>query len=316
MEAQGADVALDQTTTQLRGGVLRLGIGAAIPVIVGWEGTLAASPVPELREVAANLSTLRGHLASESFDPSEVSGLLSTLASQVRRVMATPYGLALALPLTQISLFLNSAAFVLAQQAGMQGGTSSGMGADAPGAPSTVRELEQTQAVDAPPDAVFAWLSDVSNLPKYLPPVIDASIQGPSSPGAPGQRVRTTLEYPGGEGTFEAEGYLAVYGNERRMEWGAEAGRDYSGWLEVAEDAARGSQVTVHLNFGERSVEAEQDSPEGRDPLQEGVTATLESIRRQIEEGSGKVEPPQPPPGAEPSTADNPAVVKDNPPNE
>jgi hypothetical protein len=39
----------------------------------------------------------------------------------------------------------------------------------------------------------------------------------------------------------------------------------------------------------------------------------LESIRRQIEEGSGKVEPPPPPPGVEPPTGGNPAVVDANP---
>ena len=49
--------------------------------------------------------------------------------------------------------------------------------------------------------------------------------------------------------------------DRRRMEWGAEVQRDYSGWLEVAEDADGQSQVTVHLNFGERSVEPEMREP-------------------------------------------------------
>ena len=71
----------------------------------------------------------------------------------------------------------------------------------------------------------------------------------------------------------------------------------------------------MHLNFGERSVEPEmrEQTPEVRDPLAEGIAATLESIRRQIEEGSGKLAPPPPPPGGEPPTAENPAVVDDNP---
>ena len=105
--------------------------------------------------------------------------------------------------------------------------------------------------------------------------------------------------------------------NRKRMEWGAEVERDYSGWLEVDDGADGESQVTVHLNFGERSVEPEmrEQTPEGRDPLAEGISATLESIRRQIEEGSGKVEPPLPPPGAEPTTGENPAVVDVDPPD-
>ena len=54
-------------------------------------------------------------------------------------------------------------------------------------------EYQQTQTISAPAGEVFAWLSDVGNLPKYLPPVTDASIEGPSAEGAPGQRLRATL---------------------------------------------------------------------------------------------------------------------------
>ena len=98
------------------------------------------------------------------------------------------------------------------------------------------QEYQQSQAIDAPPEEVFAWLSDVANLPEYLPPVVASSAEGPSVESVPGQRIRATLEYPGqDEGrTFDAEGYLAVDEAQRRMEWGAEAGRDYSGWLTVA----------------------------------------------------------------------------------
>ena len=179
-----------------------------------------------------------------------------------------------------------------------------------------VQEYEQSQAIDAPPDEVFDWLSDVDNLPKYLPPVIDSSVEGPSAEGVPGERIRTALEYPGGDGTFESEGYLSIDERERRMEWGAEAERDYSGWLTVANHGEGGSEVVVHLSFGERSAEPEieDQSPEGEHPMAEGISATLESIRRQIEEGSGKVETPPPPEDVEPSVEENPAVVDENPP--
>ena len=178
-----------------------------------------------------------------------------------------------------------------------------------------MKEYQQTQTIDASAGEVFAWLSDVNNLPQYLPPVVDASIEGPPAEGTPGQRIRATLEYPGGAGTFDAEGYFAVDEGRRRMEWGAEVQRDYSGWLEVAEGGEGQSQVTVHLSFGEHSVEPEmrEQAPAERDPLAEGIAATLESIRRQIEEGSGKVEPPPPPPGVELPSRENPAVVDDNP---
>ena len=178
------------------------------------------------------------------------------------------------------------------------------------------QEYEQSQAIDAPPGEVFAWLSDVGNLPKYLPPVVDSSVEGPSAEGVPGRRIRTTLEYPGkGVGTFDAEGYLAIDERERRMEWGAEEERDYLGWLTVANRGEGGSEVVVHLSFGERSAvpDIEERSPEGSDPLAEGISATLESIRRQIEEGSGKVETPAAPEGAELQLEENPAVVDQDP---
>jgi uncharacterized protein YndB with AHSA1/START domain len=177
-------------------------------------------------------------------------------------------------------------------------------------------EYQQTQTIGAPAGDVFAWLSYVSNLPKYLPPVTDASIEGASAEGAPGQRLRATLKYPNG-GSFDSEGYFSVDENARRMEWGAEVQRDYSGWLTVAEVDDSRSEVTVHLSFGPRSAEPEiqEEAPEGRDPLEEGISATLESIRRQIKEGAGKVQPPPPPPGSEPSTGENPAVVEERPPD-
>jgi ribosome-associated toxin RatA of RatAB toxin-antitoxin module len=176
-------------------------------------------------------------------------------------------------------------------------------------------EYEQTQAVSVPPDEAFAWLSDVGNLPEYLPPVTNASIEGSSEGDNPGQKVRTTLQYPGGEGSFDAEGYLAVDEGARRMEWGAETGRDYSGWFEVTPDGDR-SHVTVHLSFGERSVEPEMREETGgdEDPLADGISATLESIRRQLEERTGKVES-SPPPDADPQTGDIPGRRARHPPD-
>ncbi len=101
-------------------------------------------------------------------------------------------------------------------------------------------------------------------------------------------------------GEFESEGYFDVDAEARTMRWGAETGRDYSGRLTVAEAGEGQSEVTVHLSFGPRSVEGEiredsgEDSSEDRNPLEESPEATLRSIRRQIEEGGGKLPPPSP----------------------
>lgn len=157
-----------------------------------------------------------------------------------------------------------------------------------------MQEYEKTKQIQAPAGAVFAWLSDVGNLPHYLPPVKEAALSGPSSSDSPGeQKVWMRVEIPGHYET-EGEGYFSVDQDSRRMEWGAEWGRDYSGWITVTEDDRAKSTVTVHLSFGPRSVEEEQDSGSGSGSFEEGIEATLESIRRQIEEGSGKVDPSSP----------------------
>jgi hypothetical protein len=43
--------------------------------------------------------------------------------------------------------------------------------------------------------------------------------------------------------------------------------------------------------------------------LAEGISATLESIRRQVEEGSGKMDPSPTPLGTEPTIGENPIGV-------
>jgi uncharacterized membrane protein len=148
-------------------------------------------------------------------------------------------------------------------------------------------EYQQTASVNAPVDEVFAWVADAGNLPHYLPPIKEARLEGD------GDQVRLWGEIPD-QGEFESEGYFRVMEDQRRMEWGANVYRDYSGWLQVEPSGEAASEVTVHLSFGGASVEGQiqEQSSDERDPLEEGVEATLESIRRQIEEGSGKVDQP------------------------
>jgi hypothetical protein len=52
------------------------------------------------------------------------------------------------------------------------------------------------------------------------------------------------------------------------MKRGVEARGDNLGWLTVANRGKGGSEVVVHLSFGERSVELEMQerAPEGCDP--------------------------------------------------
>ena len=158
-------------------------------------------------------------------------------------------------------------------------------------------EHERSITIERDPADVFSWVSRVENRPHYLPPIKEAATEGLAEAVSTGEKVRMKGEIPD-RGEFEGEGYLSVDEEQRRMEWGAEIGREYSGWLTVSDAGQAGSgrsEVVVHLSFGETSQEPQiqEESSEERDPLEESLGATLESIRRQLEEGSGKEQPPQ-----------------------
>ncbi|WP_047863823.1 SRPBCC family protein [Rubrobacter aplysinae] len=153
-----------------------------------------------------------------------------------------------------------------------------------------MKEFRQERHIDRPPEEVFGWLENVNNLPKYLPPIKEASREG-----ANGDRLWLKGEIPD-RGEFENEGYIRTDEGTRTLEWGAEVSRDYSGRLEVHETSDGGSNVEVQLWFGPRTVEGEiqEESSGDRDPLEEGVSATLDSIQSQLEEGAGKQPQPSP----------------------
>jgi len=69
---------------------------------------------------------------------------------------------------------------------------------------------------------------------------------------------------------------------ERRMEWGAEAGRDYSRWLTVANHGEGGSEVVAHLSLGEcslRRFDTTSDTTEGATPRNIGQPSAKKRLR-------------------------------------
>ena len=149
--------------------------------------------------------------------------------------------------------------------------------------------------VDA--DRAFSYLSDVAHLPDYLPPITSAETTGE-------EEVRLVGEQPDGGG-FENTGYLRRGSGERTLEWGAEVSRTYSGHLSVEPVGDERSRVSVHLEFGPRSVEPElqEGTDDDTDATRQAVEATLETIRRRLEGEGGTPEPP-----AEPSEGANEAA--------
>ena len=118
---------------------------------------------------------------------------------------------------------------------------------------------EHTENVAAPADAVYAAISDLSNLPRFVP-------QMTAVRPASGDRVEVDARYEGreqhGEASFRADD------GERRIEWSAPSG--YHGWLKVDPDG-NGSRLTLFL-------ETRHGSERDHD-----ISATLDAIRMLVE---------------------------------
>lgn len=120
MEANETSSALDATVASLQGGVERLGIQAALPVIEDWEQRLAASGSPELTPVAENLGALRALLSADEVDQAAVGRLLATLGEQVQRVANDEeVQIEVADRLSQLSVLLSSEGESLSGEGGL-----------------------------------------------------------------------------------------------------------------------------------------------------------------------------------------------------
>jgi uncharacterized membrane protein len=118
---------------------------------------------------------------------------------------------------------------------------------------------EHTEHIAAPADAVYAAISDVANLPRFVPQLTGAR-------AVSGDRVEVDARYGGREQHGEAS--FRTDSAERRIEWGTPSG--YAGWMQVAEDGD-GSRLTLFLNTRHGS-ERDHD-----------VSATLDAIRMLVE---------------------------------
>lgn len=118
---------------------------------------------------------------------------------------------------------------------------------------------EHTEHVAAAPDAVYAAIADVGNLPRFVPQLTGVrQIEG--------DRVAVDARYEGheqhGEATFHADAA------ERRIEWSAASG--YRGSMRVEPDGD-GARLTLFL-----------DTPHGSE-RDHDVSATLDAIRMLVE---------------------------------
>ncbi len=147
-------------------------------------------------------------------------------------------------------------------------------------------EFEQSITVAAPADNLFDFLSNVSNVPQYLPTVKSAQPQQ-------GERIRTQGQ--SGDRSYDSDGHFRVDKQAQRIEWGSDGENDYGGWLQVQGDGESRSQVTVHIHFAPKPEMAQRMAERSpghsfESAMDEGISKTLESIKRICEGKGGKEE--------------------------
>lgn len=118
---------------------------------------------------------------------------------------------------------------------------------------------EHTEHVAAPPEAVYAAISDVNNLPRFVP-------QMTAVRRSEGDRVEVDARYEGRQQHGEAS--FSTDDDNHRIEWSAPSG--YHGWMKVDADGD-GSRLTLFLETRHAS-ESDHD-----------VAATLDAIRMLVE---------------------------------
>ena len=141
-------------------------------------------------------------------------------------------------------------------------------------------DYESSLSMGAGAQDVFDFVTDVRNLPKYLPTTKDAQPQG-------SDRVRVQGEAQGHR--YDSDGYLRSDPDAMRLEWGADEGY-YSGWMQI-EPEDQGSSVTVHISLKGKPPGADPDNAPDPDDIREGLRKGLESIRNHVEGIGGKKEP-------------------------
>jgi hypothetical protein len=147
-----------------------------------------------------------------------------------------------------------------------------------------VAEYERSRRIQASPDDVFAFVSNIGNLAAFVPTVIAAE---------PQEKGRVRIRGKVHERTYVDDGWFHVEDARRRVEWGSDE-RDYSGWLTVAGDDG-GTEVVAHLSLppyvSPTGAPISGELAEEPDPIEEGLEAALDSLRNLMEGRGGKEVP-------------------------
>lgn len=141
------------------------------------------------------------------------------------------------------------------------------------------REFEERIIIHAAPEAVFDFVADVRNMPRYLPTTRQAEPQQ-------GDRVRVQGEVAGHR--YDADGFLRIHRQRHRLEWGADE-HFYTGHLDVRPHGDDATEVTAHLTFKGYPHSDQHEGPSDAD-IREGLRKALRSIENLVTGTGGKEE--------------------------
>ena len=126
-------------------------------------------------------------------------------------------------------------------------------------------DYEQSRDVNAPAQALFDYLADVRNMPRYFSSMTSAE-------PAEGEAVQVTAVVDGKE--REGEAWFKVDRDRMHLDWGSEGPNNYHGRLDVTgDDAASRVLVALHTD----NVEDQR--------IDQGLTETLDEVQRLVESG-------------------------------
>lgn len=129
-------------------------------------------------------------------------------------------------------------------------------------------DYQRSAKVKASADALFDYLSDIRNLPKYFDRMTSARSAGPDE-------IYSTANVNGKE--VEGKAKFHVDTTAKKLQWSSEGENDYHGELEVTGDG-NASEVAVKLHTKNTHKQR----------IEEGLQKTLDNIVRLVEERATK----------------------------
>jgi uncharacterized membrane protein len=133
----------------------------------------------------------------------------------------------------------------------------------------TMPEYQRSATIDATPDELFDFLSQVENLPKYFSRMTKAH-------SATGDEVHVKAKLPPeaneGDGSQTVESYatFSIDADNRAVSWGSENEHHYRGEVQVS-PAGNGAEVIVTLH-------TEHDDQ----AINDGIDETLRNIKELV----------------------------------